>query len=112
MQIFGKDHFVVKSIVLAALACGNKFTRSQERGCGFVLRKFQQALAVLFSALKIVSSLLPSLVPSPKGLHFAVGAWSLELQLGTRRFKGQDIQSLTQVPDSYFEVRSLETWNK
>ena len=60
-------------------------------------------LVVLFSALEIDSSLLPSLVPSLKLLHFAVGVWSLELQLGTRRVKG--------IPDSYFEVKSLETWN-
>ena len=49
-------------------------------------------LAVLFSVMKIDSSLLPSLVPSLKSLHFAVGAWGLELQLGTRRVEGQGIE--------------------
>ena len=50
-----------------------KFTRSEERGCGFVLRKFQQArtarvctLALLLNDLEIDSSLLPSLIPSLK----------------------------------------------
>ena len=50
-----------------------KFTRSEERGCGFVLRKFQQArtarvctLALLLNDLEIDSSLLPSPIPSFK----------------------------------------------
>ena len=50
-----------------------KFTRSEERGCGFVLRKFQQArtakvctLALLLNDLEIDSSLLPSPIPSLK----------------------------------------------
>ena len=50
-----------------------KFTRSEERGCGFVLRKFQQArtarvctLALLLNDLEIDSSLLPSPFPSLK----------------------------------------------
>ena len=50
-----------------------KFTRSEERGCGFVLSKFQQArtarvctLALLLNDLEIDSSLLPSLIPSLK----------------------------------------------
>ena len=50
-----------------------KFTRSEERGCGFVLRKFQQArtarvctLALLLNDLEMGSSLLPSLIPSLK----------------------------------------------
>ena len=46
-------------------------SRSEEGGCGFVLKKFQQAElylsgVVLFIALKIDSSLLSSLVPSLK----------------------------------------------
>ena len=50
-----------------------KFTRSEERGCGFVLGKFQQArtarictLALLLNDLETDSSLLPSLFPSLK----------------------------------------------
>ena len=50
-----------------------KFTRSEERGCGFGLRKFQQArtarfctLALLLNDLDIDSSLLPSPIPSLK----------------------------------------------
>ena len=39
-----------------------KFTRSEERGCGFVLCR----LALLLNDLEIDSSLLPSLIPSFK----------------------------------------------
>ena len=66
------QHFVTH--VVPPLAKGvAKFTRSDERGCGFVLRKFQQArtarvctLALLLNDLEIDSSLLPSLIPSLK----------------------------------------------
>ena len=46
-------------------------------GVALYLENFNRlncTLAVLFSALEIDSSLLPSLVPSLKCLHFAVGA--------------------------------------
>ena len=56
--------------IIQAMAGVTKFTRSEERGCGFVLRENFNRLnctsAVLSSALNIDSSLLPSLVPSLK----------------------------------------------
>ena len=67
-----------------------KFTRSEEWGCGFVLRKFQQAktarvctLALLLSDLEIDSSLLPSPIPIEDTLVVVVT--SSDSWEGTRR---------------------------
>ena len=64
---------VLDSLLNHILTGVAKFTRSEERGCGFVLRKFQQArtakvctLALLLNDLEIDSSLLPSPIPSLK----------------------------------------------
>ena len=63
--------YTIRSIIITMGVA--KFTRCEERGCGFVLRKFQQArtarvctLALLLNDLEIDSSLLPSPIPSLK----------------------------------------------